>query len=140
MLPWEKIFLTVAFLVLGYFSKAAGRLNNEQPFFLNDLALGSSVMLLSLSKVASDLLEGLQSSPVNLQAAQASSSMASQRFEWFFAIFILFLLSLVNDRYRWLRPKIASTKTAGDRSLPDVLIQDVLAFVVLLGYLCLSRK
>jgi hypothetical protein len=136
---WEKIILTFAFLALGYFSKAVRRLNNEEPFFLNDLALGSPVMLLSLSKVVSDLIEGFHSRLVSLSEAQTSMQAAEQRVLWLLGVVVLPVFSLMNDRYRWLRSRIGTGKP-GDRTLSDVLIQDLLAFAVLLGYFTTTTK
>lgn len=143
--PWEKLLITLAFLVFGYFAKALGRINNKQPIFLNDLAIGSAVMLLTLSKVTTDLCEGFQrmTALLTLPSSQSQASALNQlqniRFAWFIAVLSLFFLSLVNDRDRLLRPKTVDLQNATDqRGIVDVVVQNAAAFCVLLTYLCVA--
>jgi drug/metabolite transporter (DMT)-like permease len=69
----EPLILATAFVILGIFAKLAARRDNDPALKINDLAVSTSVSLMTLSKIFADLFAAGSPSHELLLAAAVGS-------------------------------------------------------------------
>lgn len=119
--PAFKIFaIPVIFLILGVLSNRVGRRDGDTTPRQNDWAVGTKTLLMTLSKIASDL-EG------------STSTTNPELIAWLVGIFFFLFISVDHDRFRsWeLARTLGTAQQATDKK--DIFLGVILPDVVALG-------
>src|ERR1700754_2465092 len=97
----QAVLVPLTFVLLGLFAKQLGRRDGDDARLINDLAVGTSIFLMTISHISVDLF-----------ASEETGKKISKTLGWFFFILLLFLGSVYNDRNSsWKKDKQTDIKT-----------------------------
>jgi len=119
--PWfQVVAVPVILMFVGVLARRLGRRDGDDSPGMNDLAVGSTLLLMALGTILGDLRE-----------TQASISELPW---WLIGVLLATFLSLDHDRFRSWERNTEGLPTKNKRIFIGIIVPDVLCFVVFASY------
>lgn len=125
----QAVLVPLIFVFLGLFAKQLGRRDGDNTPPINDWAVGTSIVLMTISHISADLL-----------AFEETDKKISTSVLVFILLLFFFLYSIYHDRNRsWKKDKQTGIKT-GEKSLfVGVLLPNLISVILFIIYQLLKN-